>query len=115
MWYTYIGPSAGETAVLSVTTSRLCYVLAGEIIAELGVMRPNGNFSAPYLWLVPWATDRVRLRDICAAANLLHDVLFEPVIFAECRSGRDEHFLLFCGFTFVASLDDRLLVQKVRT
>ena len=115
MWHTYSGPTIASDELISVTTSRLLYVADGYVVAELGVMRPNGNFSPPYLWLVPLVIDHVKLRSVRAATNLLHDLLGEPIVFAECASRRDEHFLRFCGFTYVADLGDRLLVQRVRT
>ena len=115
MWHTYAGPTTGTVELLSVTTSRLLYVVGENVVAELGIMRPNGNFSPPYLWLVPLEVSGVNLRSIRAETDLLLDLLGEPVVFAECASRRDEHFLSFCGFTYVANLGDRLLVQRVRT
>ena len=113
MWMNYTGASFAAPGILEVTTSRFLYIWDDTAIAELGVMRPNGNFSAPYLWLVPLLPHKAPLRLLRAATNAIHELLFEPVFYAEARAGRDEHFLRFCGFTFVADLGDRLLVQKV--
>lgn len=113
MWMNYIGTSFATPAVQEVTTSRFLYLWDDAAVAELGVMRPNGNFSAPYLWLVPLLAHKAPLRRLRAATDAIHELLFEPVLFAEAHSGRDEHFLRFCGFTFVANLGDRMLVQKV--
>lgn len=114
MWCVYTGPSLASDELLSATTSRLLYVVDGGVAAEVGVMRPNGNFSAPYLWLLPAETGLVRLRGISAAVDALQNALFEPVILAECATRRDEHFLAFCGFTMLADLGDRYLTQRVR-